>query len=104
MIVATIFHHHQIHLGTYFAFFYFNYNFIDFLRKRGRYSNDFKNKVLIYASTNGNDETLEKYNIDRRRLKEWQNKKEKIENMKYKRNTFKVKSEKDFSRYPLMDF
>jgi hypothetical protein len=76
MIVARIVHHHQIHLGTYFAFFYFIHNSIDFLRKRGRYSNDFKNKVLIYASTNGNDETLEKYNFDRRRLKEWQNKKE----------------------------
>ena len=36
-------------------------------------------------------------------MKEWQNKKEKIENMKYKRNTFKVKSGKVFSRYPDME-
>jgi hypothetical protein len=41
--------------------------------------------------------------VDRRRLKEWQNKKDEIEAMKYKRNTFKIKSRKDMSRFPDME-
>ena len=58
---------------------------------------------MNYAASHGNEETMQKYNLDRRRLKEWQNKKEKIESMKFKRNTFKVKSTKDFARYPDME-
>jgi hypothetical protein len=41
--------------------------------------------------------------VDRRRLKECQNKKDEIEAMKYKRNTFKIKSRKDMSRFPDME-
>jgi hypothetical protein len=58
---------------------------------KARYTNDFKNRVINFAGTHTIDETLEKYNLDRRRLKDWQNNKVKIQSMKYKRNTFRVK-------------
>ena len=58
--------------------------------------------MLNYASCHTYEET-EKYNVDRRRIKDWQNKKEEIEAMKYKRNSFKVQSKKDCSRFPEME-
>ena len=53
-------------------------------KKRGRYSNEYKTKVLLYAKHHSSEETCEKYKIDRRRFKEWEKKSDEILKMKFK--------------------
>ena len=49
------------------------------------------------------EKTIQKFNIDRRRLKEWEKNFEAFLKMKFKRNTFRIKSAKDLSKYPDME-
>lgn len=71
---------------------------------RKHYSNEIKNKCAqLVASGSKIEDVADEMKIERRRVGEWVKAKDKLENRKNKRSTYKLNCEKDLSQYPLME-
>ena len=84
---------------------YRNLSPIKKLRKKSRYSIEYRSKVLCYYSDKEKNFTkcAEKFGVERRLISKWWKNRDKIDKVKLKRSRFKLKSEKNHAKFPILE-